>query len=207
MGTGSCDGPLALECSSTLDYLWLTAFSSWNVSQTGRIDKLMLIKPSWAAAGRTWTCGISHSSWDAAQSIRSCTTHVWHAILHWHRQWLISLNPAECKIRNLKWSAIFPILHEFDSLCVQSESKVTAGHWPTSNISLKWPIKISAWCISGIQLRSWSVSIANHSQPNLISRLLSPYCTCYGEMTLGTCPISTILNIIGAELRRCTLGG
>ena len=31
---------------------------------------------------------------------------------------------TECKIRNLKWSAIFPILHEFDWPCVQSECTV-----------------------------------------------------------------------------------
>ena len=29
--------------------------------------------------------------------------------------------PTECKMKNLKWSAIFPILHEFDCPCVQSE--------------------------------------------------------------------------------------
>jgi len=30
---------------------------------------------------------------------------------------------AECKIRNLKWLAIFPILHEFDWPCVQSDAQ------------------------------------------------------------------------------------
>ena len=31
------------------------------------------------------------------------------------------VNNAECKIENLKWSTIFPNLHEFDWPCVQIE--------------------------------------------------------------------------------------
>ena len=50
--------------------------------------------------------------------------------------------PTECKMKNLKWSAIFPILHEFDWPCVQSECTIVKfwlaildkwseiGQWP-----------------------------------------------------------------------------
>ena len=32
------------------------------------------------------------------------------------------------------------------------EWKITAGHWPISTISLKWPIKVSTWCIHFVHM-------------------------------------------------------
>ena len=55
---------------------------------------------------------------DLAELTYSCESFLKVVVTH-HPQLCKGL--TECKIRNLKWSAIFPILHEFDWSCVQSE--------------------------------------------------------------------------------------
>ena len=47
-----------------------------------------------------------------------------------HSSPFTTLTLSESKIRNLKWSAIFPILHEFDWPCVQVNASCWNFVWP-----------------------------------------------------------------------------
>jgi len=74
----------------------------------------------------------------------------------------------ECKIRHFKWLAIFPILHEFDWPCAQSECSymhhaeiVTAYPEKWSEIG-QWPAVIlhsAPLALASIAFRGWMVNL------------------------------------------------
>ena len=99
--------------------------SHWPTDHRKTTKRLCLMSRLKGCPGRR--CAPSRSPWrtghwGSASRVTAMEPHL--SITRWGKCSIRCGNgghTAECKIRNLKWSAIFPILHEFDWPCVQSE--------------------------------------------------------------------------------------